>query len=159
MIFIKNRGIIGILKRIIKAVFRVVYAVINLLGLQALLFTLLVGLVLYVTGIIPENKTVVIIFAVAIVLSIVFAVYLTVHRISKTVKKDNPSVKIITPTDVDSDLGQNQTEQRPPIVDEEKPRYFKVKENPNYLMAEYADRYELLLITKDGLKKVRVDYK
>ena len=37
--------------------------------------------------------------------------------------------------------------------------YFKVKQNPNYLMAEYTDRYELFLKTENGLKKVRVDYK
>ena len=37
--------------------------------------------------------------------------------------------------------------------------YFKVKQNPNYLMAEYTDRYELFLKTETGLKKVRVDYK
>lgn len=41
----------------------------------------------------------------------------------------------------------------------EQPRYFKVKQNPNYVMAEYSDRYELFLITPQGLKKVRVDQK
>ena len=42
---------------------------------------------------------------------------------------------------------------------EEKPKYFKVKQNPNYIMAEYMDRYELLVKTESGLKLVRTDYK
>ena len=42
---------------------------------------------------------------------------------------------------------------------EEKPRYYKLKQNPDYVMAEYSDRYELFLITANGLKKVRTDYK
>lgn len=160
MIFIKSRGVIGIFKKVIKAIFRAIYAVINVLGLQALLFTLLVGMVLYVSDVIPENKTVLIILAVAIVLSIVFAVWLTIHRISKTVKKDKTPVKIITPVDFNSEPEINKIEEGENVaLTVEKPRYFKVKENPNYVMAEYSDRYELFLITKDGLKKVRVDYK
>ena len=39
------------------------------------------------------------------------------------------------------------------------PVYFTVKQNPNYLMAEFDDRFELYLKTKNGLQKVRVDYK
>ncbi len=37
--------------------------------------------------------------------------------------------------------------------------YFRVKQNPNYVMAEYTDRYELFVMSSDGLKKVRTDYK
>lgn len=37
--------------------------------------------------------------------------------------------------------------------------YFKVAQNPNYVMAEYVDRYELFLQTENGLKKIREDYK
>ncbi|MBQ8197103.1 MAG: hypothetical protein IJZ73_03490 [Clostridia bacterium] len=39
------------------------------------------------------------------------------------------------------------------------PVYFTVKQNPNYVMAEFSDRFELYLKTKKGLQKVRVDYK
>ena len=42
---------------------------------------------------------------------------------------------------------------------DEKPVYYAVKNQPNYIMAEYSDRYELFLKTKKGLLRVRVDYK
>ena len=42
---------------------------------------------------------------------------------------------------------------------QEQPRYFRVRQNPNYVMAEYSDRYELYLITPNGLKLTRTDYK
>ncbi len=41
----------------------------------------------------------------------------------------------------------------------EKPVYYRVKQNPNYVMAEYTDRYELYKKTESGLVKVRVDKK
>ena len=52
-------------------------------------------------------------------------------------------------------------DQQVPIIEKqiEKPKYYRVKQNPEYLMAEYADRYELYRITPNGLVKVRTDYK
>ncbi len=41
----------------------------------------------------------------------------------------------------------------------EEPKYFRVKNNPNYVMAEYSDRYELYQITNGKLTKVRTDFK
>lgn len=51
----------------------------------------------------------------------------------------------------------NAYQPQPPI--QEQPRYFRVRQNPNYVMAEYSDRYELYLITPNGLKLTRTDYK
>ncbi len=39
------------------------------------------------------------------------------------------------------------------------PVYFRVAQNPKYVMAEYADRVELYYETPRGLKYVRTDYK
>lgn len=39
------------------------------------------------------------------------------------------------------------------------PVYYAVKQNPNYIMAEFPDRYELYLKTQNGLVKVRTDAK
>ena len=39
------------------------------------------------------------------------------------------------------------------------PKYFTVKQNPKYVMAEYSDRYELFYRSESGFKRVRVDYK
>lgn len=39
------------------------------------------------------------------------------------------------------------------------PIYFRAKQNPNYVFAEYADRYELFYDNGYNLSKVRTDYK
>ena len=39
------------------------------------------------------------------------------------------------------------------------PVYYAVKQNQNYIMAEYADRYELYFKDRNGLKKIRTDLK
>lgn len=39
------------------------------------------------------------------------------------------------------------------------PKYYAVKQNRNYVMAEYEDRYELFVKYNGGLKRVRTDYK
>lgn len=39
------------------------------------------------------------------------------------------------------------------------PKYYAVKQNRNYVMAEYEDRYELFVKCNGGLKRVRTDYK
>lgn len=39
------------------------------------------------------------------------------------------------------------------------PIYFTVKQNTNYVFAEYEDRYELFLKTESGLKYIRTDKK
>ena len=44
-------------------------------------------------------------------------------------------------------------------VVEEKPKFYRVAQNKNYLMAEYSNRVELFLITANGLQKIRTDYK
>ena len=53
----------------------------------------------------------------------------------------------------------SQEELQSKTFSDEKPRYYKLKQNPDYVMAEYSDRYELFLITAKGLEKVRTDYK
>ena len=97
------------------------------------------------------------VFQVALVLSIIYAIVATLRKalgIDKKVKKSK-GVQIVQP----------QEEKVQPIKEQsvpqtvEKPRYFSVKQNPNYVMAEFNDRYELYLKTKDGLEKIRTDYK
>lgn len=39
------------------------------------------------------------------------------------------------------------------------PQYYRVKQNPKYVFAEYADRYELFYDNGYNLAKVRTDYK
>lgn len=44
-------------------------------------------------------------------------------------------------------------------VDTEKPRYYKVKNKPSYVMAEYSDKYVLYKINEGRLEEVRRDVK
>lgn len=39
------------------------------------------------------------------------------------------------------------------------PKYYSVRQNRDYVMAEYEDRYELFVKRDGGLQKVRTDYK
>lgn len=49
----------------------------------------------------------------------------------------------------------------PPVIpsEQEKPKYYRVKQNPNYVMAEYSDKYELYKITNGKLTLIRTDFK
>ena len=40
-----------------------------------------------------------------------------------------------------------------------KPNYYRVSQNPKYIMAEYPDRCELYYDTGSGMKYIRTDYK
>ena len=42
---------------------------------------------------------------------------------------------------------------------QEAPKYFRVAQNPKYVMTEYSDRVELFYESPRGLKYVRTDYK
>ncbi len=55
---------------------------------------------------------------------------------------------------------QTQYQRTPANVREPQyPVYYAVKQNRNYIMAEYADRYELYFKDRNGLKKIRTDMK
>lgn len=145
------------IRALIKLVFKIIYSVIALFNLQLTLFLLLVGAMLFFTGTMANYPVLMPVFQVALVLSIIYAIVATLRKalgIDKKVKKSK-GVQIVQP----------QEEKVQPIKEQsvhqtvEKPRYFSVKQNPNYVMAEFNDRYELYLKTKDGLEKIRTDYK
>ena len=49
----------------------------------------------------------------------------------------------------------------PPVqpIENEKPTYYRVKQNPNYVMADYSNRYDLFKISNGKLIFIRTDYK
>lgn len=67
----------------------------------------------------------------------------------------------------DDDTPQEEKEENaPPAVHEKKPRkreryplYFDVEGRPDYMFAEYADRYELFKKSEHGFEYIRTDYK
>ena len=189
MIILGNRLIFGIIKKIIVTVLTFVYKVLSLFNLQMTALVLLVGLVLFVTGVLERSAAALIIFCFALVLSVLGAVWFTVKRLlglsggkkrkgveiikSKGVKTDDippaaPAPERAQPAYAEEDAPRQvretaDTAQAAPAVSTESipayPRYFAVRQNKDYIMAEYADRYELYLKDRYGLKKIRIDYK
>lgn len=166
MIFYKSPLIFGAIKKIFVSIFKIIYKVLALFNLQLTLFVGLISFVLYITGTLRDNPTLVIIVVISLVLSLVYAVYATLKKVFRVVKRQTP-VKIVKPSS-NEDSANLQGE--PPVqtiakdseavsYEEEKPVYYKVKQDSRYVMAEYSDRYELLLKTPNGLVKVRTDYK
>lgn len=163
MILYKSPLIFGVIKRVIGVVFTVIYKIFAFFNLQFTLLLALIGAVLYLTGVFNSNKVVLIIFYLFLVLSIIYAISGTIKRllgIENRVKKSK-GAQIINQEQhqenmqPQSEQAQNTIEQ----VEKESPTYYTVKQNNNYVMAEYSDRYELYKKTENGLKKVRTDYK
>ena len=156
------------MKDFFKTVFSFIYKFFNALNLVPALFVALVGLVLYVTGTLNAYPVITVIFQVLLVLTAIYAIVATGRKLlglDKRVKKSK-GMQIIDDDGADTSAETEQekaaeTEKvvNPPIRKKEQPKYFKLKQNPDYVMAEYSDRYELFLITEKGLKKIRTDYK
>lgn len=175
MILIRNRLVVGIIKKIITTVFKAIYKVFDLFNLHLTLLVGAIGAVLFLTGVFSKNQSLVVIFLVVLACTLVYAVLTTLKKVLKLGGGDDvsrgkgvqiikgsggqtkkveperrPPAPIVEPT-------RQQEVQRPKTVDV--PRYYRVKQNPDYLMAEYSDRYELYKKSGGGLIKVRVDYK
>ena len=165
------------IKNAIVAILKGIYSLLSLLNLQFTAIVALIGVVLHFTGVMDKGGAVLLIYCVVFIASIVLAVLLTFKKIFNIEKKpkEKSKVQIVK--------GQNETEQQIAqpqvssnkvadvnqlqnqnatgysVLAEEKPVYYQVKQNKNYIMAEYSDRYELYLKTAKGLKKIRTDYK
>jgi len=169
LILVKNRLIFGSIKKLITTVLKFIYKIISVFNLQAVLLVLLVGVVFYFTGAFEENPTVLVLFIVVLVavflLSISFGLK-KLFRIGKKVKR-NKGVDVVDPVPANGNGGTKtetaNTQTASNVVGVANattyPKYFTVKQNPKYVMAEYEDRYELFYRDSDGFKRRRVDYK
>ncbi len=161
MLLYKNRLVFGIIKNLFVTIFTIIYKILSLFNLQITLLLTLVGVMLYFTGVFEQNPAILILFYVLLIISIGYAILATLKKLlglNKKVKKSKGAQIIST--------DKEQKQETPEVVQEEsvikepeKPTYFKVKNHPDYLMAEFADRYELFKKTDGGLKKIRTDYK
>ena len=166
MILIRSRLVLGIIFGTVKAVLKAIYKLIELVNLQYALLAALVGIVLYFSGAFDENAAFKTVYDVLFIVTVIYAVVATIKRllgIEKKVKRSKGAQIVKT-------NGEEQAEQpkshEPPkeVVEEisvqpEKPVYFRVKQNPEYVMAEYSDRYELFKTSNGKLTKIRTDYK
>lgn len=180
--------IIGLIKKIISSVLKAVYKILSVFNLQFALLVMAVGVVLYFCGVFENGGFALLVFCLSFMCSVLAAVFLTARKILGVApKKEKKTPVQILNQPVQQEVQSSQVQQ--PIVQPqqvvqpfvqqpvqttqstqeystpcvnpvpEQPKYFRVKQNPNYVMAEYSNKYELYLITPNGLKLVRTDYK
>lgn len=168
MLYVKNRLIIGAIIGLIKGVLKFIYQLLSLFNLQITLLIGVVGLILFFSGVFENNSGAELIFFILLIFSILYAVYVSVKKVFKfdeKKKEKRSKIDIVETKSVETDRKEQNSfvdEQfliKEPKIEIEKPKYYRVKQNPNYVMAEYSDRYELFCKTENGLKKVRTDYK
>lgn len=153
------------MKDFFKTILTFVYNIFNVLNLVPALFISLVGLVLYVTGTFNTYPVVALIFQLLLIAAVIYAIVATGRKLlglDKRVKKSK-GMQIVSDNESAKDTVKEKKKEKDLATQNvqvaEKPKYFKLKQNPDYIMAEYQDRYELFLITDAGLKKIRTDYK
>ena len=172
MIYVKNRLIFGLVGKIIKLVLKTVYKFLSFFNLHITMFVAVVGAILYFTGVLTSHRTILLVFYVLLIGSVIYAIFSSVKKLlglGKKVEKKG-SVQIVE-RDTDQNVSvQEQTVQEQtvqstnqsvlPQIDPSKPiRYFAVKDNPSVVVAEYDNRYVLYYKTQSGFKYVRTDFK
>lgn len=167
MLLIKNRSILGGLKKAVKVIFEAVYKVLSFFNLQFTLLVGFVGLILYVTGLFHKYPQIRVWFLVAVVASVFLGLFLFIRKLFKKTKKledkaDRGNVQTVRVESEQAETPKPKEEMEqttPTVIQNEKPKYYNVAQNPNFIMAEYPDRYELYKKTPNGLVKVRTDLK
>ena len=171
---------------IISTVFQAVYAVISLLKLQFVILVSVLWLILHFTGITVKYPIANLFLSLALIASVIYAVVSILKALlglggkkkkrrgaqlvksSKRAAKEDADTVAETATSVSENTFNNaattaETPVQPSVqvADEriEEPKYFRVKQNPDLVMAEYGDRYELYKISGGSLVKIRTDFK
>ena len=104
---------------------------------------------------------------VAIIASVLLGLFLFIRKLFKKSKKledkaERGNVQTVRVKSENAEIPETKEEiekPEPTVIQNDQPKYYKVAQNPNYIMAEYPDRYELFKKTANGLVKVRTDLK
>ena len=153
MLFYKNRLIIGAISKFFKTVSTFIYKILKTFRLHLTLLVILTGIILFFCGVFEDNATAEMVYFIVLIASVFYAVIGTGRAIlfpKPKEEKKRAKVDIVK---------KEETEEKTEETVEEKPVFYKVKQNNFYVMAEYKDRYELFVKTPEGLKRVRTDYK
>lgn len=193
MSFLKTGLIFSLIKRVIVTIFKAVYAILSFFNLHLTLLVGLVGLVLFLTGVFDKYPSVQTGFHIAIIASVLVAIFVTIRKllglsdkkrkrkgieimeVEKNAESEEKTAQTATVFSRDAAYGaaslteggqlSRQTQTAPSSSEDDfgkivkYPVYYAVKQNQNYIMAEYADRYELYFKDRNGLKKIRTDLK
>jgi len=171
---------------IISTVFQAVYAVISLLKLQFVILVSVLWLILHFTGITVKYPIANLFLSLALIASVIYAVVSILKALlglggkkkkrrgaqlvksSKRAAKEDDDTVAETATSVSENTFNNAAAAAATPVQPsaqvaaervEEPKYFRVKQNPDLVMAEYGDRYELYKISGGSLVKIRTDFK
>lgn len=177
----KNHLVFGIIKKIFVFIFKFIYIFVKFLNLQPAVLVGLVGLILYLTGKLDgTGGALSTIFYILLILSLFYSIIKTIQSIlfpnrekkrkndrkvgivdnkDQTEENVNDTVKTVTKETVGTPNVTTTKTVQEEVKEKVKPIYYAVKQNPDYLMAEYPDRYELYLKTDKGLVKIRTDLK
>ncbi|HCH74719.1 MAG TPA: hypothetical protein DEV87_06025 [Clostridiales bacterium] len=160
----KNRLVFGVVKGAVKGVLKAIYKVLSVFNLHFTLFLAVLGLILYLTGTFEKGGALLICYVLLLILSVIFALFSTIKKVFKIGKKKGGGVTIVN-TDSETEnenVGVPHEEKKTysgESREECEPRYYRVKQDPRCIMAEYPDRYVLYRKTENGLKRIRTDYK
>ena len=161
----------------VKLVFKIIYKILSLFHLQLFLFVGLVGIILWATGVLDNYFAVRVIFLIVLFFSVAYALVMTVRSLLGLNKKKNkkfgavevveggietPEVKEQPKKEIAKAESEETGADMAKYFKEEKPqypKYFAVKNRPDYVMAEYEDRYVLYLKTGGVMKMIRQDFK
>lgn len=164
----------GLIAKAIGAFFKLIYKVLAVFHLQALLFVVVLGVILEVATGKVFSGTGGVLFGLAVTFTVIYAVIRTTAGVtnafsglfgSKNKKKaptpdddedDGDEPEIIKPQPKEQ---KHKERKKQKAYYREKPKYFRVRQNSDYVMAEYSDRYELFKIVDGRLVYVRTDRK
>lgn len=186
MLFVKNRLIFGAIKTVLGTIFKAIYKILSVFNLQPLIFCAVAGALLEIAfQAISGSNAGFIFFHLLLCLCVLYAVLRTIYVLLGFVRRKQ---KRRERAQILSDFDGNTSPQPQPYREEtvglnagyaqggmvqgggnyaalqpeikpEKPKYYRVRQNPKYVMAEFADRYELYLETNGSLQYIRTDYK
>ena len=168
---------------IISTVFHAIYAVISLLKLQFVVLVSVLWIILYFTGITVKYPIANLFLSLALIASVIYAVVSILKallgiggkkkkrrgaqliksskRTARTESEEQVSATVVQQEEnnnlVSNSVVKNQESNTEQFNEE--PKYFRVKQNPDLVMAEYGDRYELYKISGGSLVKIRTDFK
>ena len=171
MLYIRNHLIFGAIRSFFTVLFTIAYKIVGVFRLQLFLFCVVTGALLEIAfGWISRSTTGFAVFHLALCLSVAYAVIAGIFRILHPFgnsKRRRGAAQILNTEEAPQEkaLGKSvaQTEpevrEREAVREPERPKYYRVRKNPAYIMAEYGDRVELYKEENGTLIYVRTDYK
>ena len=165
-------ALFGVFKNFFKIIANLLYYIISFLHLTPLILLAVFGLLIELSSSAISNNTIFAgIFKLLFALSIVYAVLRTasaIFGIGNQKRHKKSTAEIIKPKKrekkVEEEVELVSSQQTQEVKQQETvksvyPKYYRAKQNSNYVFTEYEDRYELFKLTDGKYVYVRTDYK